>query len=220
MTARRALVTGGSRGIGRAIVERLEVAGAAVVAPTRAELDLSEPESIRRFLATDSAFDILVNNAGINIIKPLEAVRLDDVRRINAINLEAPLLLMQGVLRHMKSQAFGRIVNVSSIWGVRSKEHRALYSGTKFGLIGYTRALARELAGSGVLVNAVCPGFTDTELTEASLTPTARAELLAQVPLGRLATRSEIAGAVVSLASEANTFITGQALVVDGGFLA
>jgi 3-oxoacyl-[acyl-carrier protein] reductase len=219
-SAKRALVTGGSRGIGAAIAAALTAQGVTVVCPTRDELDLADVDSVQRFLSKDASFDILINNAGINIIKPLAEISLADLRLVNQVNLESPLLLMQAVVPYMQRQQYGRIVNISSIWGQRSKEYRTLYSGSKFGLIGYTKALARELAPDQILVNAICPGFTDTELTAASLTPQQRQTLIDQVPLGRLATPTEMATYVAFLASAQNSFITGQALVVDGGFLA
>jgi 3-oxoacyl-[acyl-carrier protein] reductase len=135
------------------------------------------------------------------------------------VNLLAPLRLIKGLAPTMKRNG-GKIVNISSIWGVRSKEYRTLYSMTKFGLIGQTKALARELGQYNVLVNAVCPGFTDTDLTRASLTPEALDAIVHEIPLGRLACPEEIAKLVKFLIGDDNTYITGQSFVIDGGFLA
>ena len=111
-------------------------------------------------------------------------------------------------------------MNISSIWGIRTKEYRSLYSGTKFGLIGQTKALARELAQHNILVNAVCPGFTNTELTATSLTPIQLSNTIQDVPLGRLAEPHEIAELVAFLISDKNSYLTGQAITIDGGYTA
>ncbi|MGY3894008.1 SDR family NAD(P)-dependent oxidoreductase [Aeromonas enterica] len=216
---KRVLVTGGSRGIGAAIVSRL-MDEYQVVAPTRDDLDLSRSDSILRYFEMNNEFDAVVNNAGINIIKPLAEISIEDIKLINSINLEAPLLIAKYCTPYMRSREGGRIVNISSIWGVKSKEYRTLYSGTKFGIIGYTKALANELACDNILVNAVCPGFTNTELTASSLSSDQLNSILASVPMHRMASPEEIANVVLFLLSEANSFITGQAIVVDGGFLA
>lgn len=215
---KRVLVTGGSRGIGAAIVSRL-MDEYDVISPTRDDLDLSRSDSISRYFDINNDFDAIVNNAGINIIKPLSEISIEDIRCINAINLEAPLLIAKHCVPYMKSRKWGRIVNISSIWGIKSKEYRSLYSGTKFGLIGYTKALASELACDNILVNAVCPGFTNTELTANSLSSEQISRVLTSVPMHRMASPEEIANVVYFLLSDANSFITGQAIVVDGGFL-
>ena len=213
------LLTGGSRGIGRVIQEVFTKAGFNVIAPSRDELDLSSETSINTYFKSNVIeYDVVINNAGINIIKPILEISSEDLKLINQVNLSAPLQIIQHCVPYMKEQQSGRIINVSSIWGVRSKEYRTLYSGTKFGLIGYTKALARELAEDNILVNAVCPGFIDTELTAKSLSESQKAELLKQVPLNRLGKPEEIAKHILYLATE-NTFITGQATIIDGGFL-
>ncbi|MBH0028549.1 SDR family oxidoreductase [Pseudoalteromonas sp. SWN29] len=216
---KRVLLTGGSRGIGKVINEVFTLAGLDVVVPSREQLDLSCEASIEEFFnITPAKFDIVINNAGINIIKPILEITSEDLQLINQVNLVAPLQVIQHCVPYMREQQAGRILNVSSIWGIRSKEYRTLYSGTKFGLIGYTKALARELAEDNILVNAVCPGFIDTELTAKSLSELQKEQLLKQVPLNRLGKPEEIAKHILYLATE-NTFITGQATIIDGGFL-
>ena len=131
----KVLLTGGSRGIGKAIKLNLG-SDYHVFTPSSDELDLSQPESVQYFIAKGCDYDILINNAGINIIKPSIEITPEDIRLINTVNLESPLVLSKACFPYMKKRGRGSIVNISSIWGVRSKEYRALYSGTKFGLIG------------------------------------------------------------------------------------
>ncbi len=213
------LVTGGSRGIGASIVQTLQQEHD-VIAPTSDELDLSSADSVKRYCDTFPKVDAVINNAGINIIKPISDVTDEEIERLNNINYLSPLKLCRAAIPNMQSQGFGRIINISSIWGVRSLAERGLYSGSKTALIGLTRALARELGEDNILVNAVCPGFIDTELTQRSLTPEAREKLLSQVPLKRLGKPREISNLVRFLVSQDNSYITGQALVIDGGFTA
>lgn len=216
---KRVLLTGGSRGIGKAIYDELK-SDYEVIIPTRDDLDLTSLTSIENYFKDNRSFDILINNAGINIIKEIDSILDEDIEKINQVNLIAPFKLIQNVVASMKKNKYGKIVNISSIWGIRSKEKRTLYSGTKFGIIGQTKALARELGEFNILINAVCPGFTATDLTMESLTPSELEDIQKQIPLRRLATPQEIAKSIKFLISEENSYITGQTLVVDGGFTA
>ena len=217
---KRVLLTGATRGIGKAIYEEIKDIYDVVV-PTRDELDLGNIKSINEYFSKNSLeFDIIINNAGINIIKSIDLILDEDIEKINMINLIAPLKLIQKVTPHMKRNKYGKILNISSIWGIRSKEKRTLYSGTKYGIIGQTKALSRELGEYNILINALCPGFTATELTMQSLNEKELEEIKKEIPLGRLADPKEIAKSVKFLISEENTYITGQTLVVDGGFTA
>lgn len=163
---RKALITGGSRGIGAAIALRLRAEGHEVFTPPRAEVDLSSIESVKTFVSSQSSdFDILVNNAGINPIMKLDEMQSESLMDVIHVNLVAPVLLMQFCARGMAARGFGRIVNLSSIWGTVSKPGRGAYSATKAGIEGITRTVALEYASAGVLVNAVAPGFIKTELT-------------------------------------------------------
>ena len=217
---RTALVTGASRGIGKAIADRLaREAGVKVLTPGRRELDLASPASVTRWLAQAPPVDILVNNAGINLLRRVEEIDAPSLRAMLAVNLEAPLQLAAGLAPGMKKRGWGRIVNLSSIWALSSKEHRTLYSMTKAGLNGVTKGLSKELGPHGVLVNSVCPGFVDTELTRRNLGPAERARLAKAVPLRRFARPAEVAELVAWLCSERNSYLTGQAVVIDGGFL-
>jgi 3-oxoacyl-[acyl-carrier protein] reductase len=216
---KKVLLTGGSRGIGKAIYKELNTEFE-VISPTSKELDLSSLPSIQNYFKDNNSFDILINNAGINIIKKIESILDKDIEKINQINLVAPLKLIQNCVKYMKKNKFGKIVNISSIWGIKSKEQRTLYSATKFGIIGQTKALARELGEYNILINAICPGFTATQLTRNSLSTKELDIIQNEIPLRRMARPEEIAKSVKFLISEDNTYITGQTLIVDGGFTA
>jgi NAD(P)-dependent dehydrogenase (short-subunit alcohol dehydrogenase family) len=215
------LLTGGSRGIGKAIRNTLESQGVNCIAPSRSELDISDLSSIEAFFSSlDVELDGLVNNAGINIINPVEAINDVDTEQMIKINLIAPLKLIQHAVKGMRNKQSGKIVNISSIWGVRSKEHRSLYSLTKFGLNGVTKSLARELGADNILINSVAPGYVNTEMTNQNVPDDVQKEIAETIPLGRFANPDEIAKLVLFLLSDDNTYITGQTIVIDGGFLA
>jgi 3-oxoacyl-[acyl-carrier protein] reductase len=216
---KRALVTGGARGIGRAIAARFAAEDYTVTCPTRAELDLSDFEQIEAFLERCDAFDVLVNNAGENELRPVADVNPEALRRIIAVNEVAPFLLMRGLGSRMAERGGGRIVNVSSVYSMVGRVGRSMYTTTKSALNGATIAFAVELGPMGVLVNAICPGFIDTELTRRNNTPAEIDALCEQVSLRRLGTAEEVADLVFYLGSERNTYITGQIVAVDGGFL-
>ena len=215
------LMTGASRGIGRAIFEKFVSSGFNVLAPAREQLDLSQPSSINDFVEKnkDVQIDVIVNCAGINPIAELEDIDDGDFDKTMQVNVKAPLKLIQGFAGGMKSRRYGRIVNISSIWGVVSKEKRTTYSVSKNGIHGITNALAVELGEYNILINSVCPGFTNTELTLQNVSQSEAAKLCEQIPLGRFAEPSEIAELVFFLCSSKNTYITGQKIVIDGGFV-
>ena len=235
---RTAVVTGGTRGIGKAVADLLCASGCRTIitgtkqkgkVPIRhrlqryVQLDLRDRGSIEAFLgeiAGLKSIDILVNNAGINMIEPVDDLNIEHWRAILEVNLTGPVILIKGVSRIMKRRRYGRIVNVSSVFGLVSKAKRASYSASKSGLIGLTRAAALDLAPSNILVNAVCPGFTNTELTFSILSAAERKELAHAVPLGRFAQVDEIAKTIVFLCSDWNSYMTGQVVTVDGGFTA
>lgn len=218
--AARVFVTGARRGIGKAIAARYAAAGYEVVAPGREALDLAEPEAIRAWLAREGelAVDVLVHCAGINPVAPISALAWDDWRQTIDTNLTAAYLLIQAAAPGMAARGCGRIVAVSSLYGFLAREGRAAYAASKAGLGGLVRTAALEFAPGGVLVNAVAPGFVDTDMTRRNNPPERIRELERQVPLGRLASCEEIAEAVYFLGSTTNRYITGQTLVVDGGF--
>ena len=215
----RVLVTGGSRGIGKATVDLYREKGYEVYAPTRKEMDLSSPQSVARFIESNmnEPFLILINNAGINHINRIEDMDDEDIDEMVQVNLRSPLKLIQGFTPVMKKNHFGRIVNIGSIWGVISKPGRTGYSMTKHGIHGLSKTLALELAKDGILINTVAPGQTLTELTKKNNSAKEIQKMAKDIPLGRLAAPEEIAKAIYFLGTEENTYITGQELVVDGG---
>jgi 3-oxoacyl-[acyl-carrier protein] reductase len=215
----RVLVTGGSRGIGKAISELFFDNGYDVCAPKRDELDLSSRESIRGFIEkNEEGFDVIINNAGINHINLIEDTNENEMDEIIKVNLTAPMLIIKGFAPKMKQRKSGRIVNISSVWSTVSSQKRAVYSSTKHGLHGITMTAALELSGFGILVNTVSPGFTATDMLKNNNTPEEIEKILRNTPLGRMADPAEIAKVVFFLGSYDNTYITGQNIVVDGGY--
>lgn len=216
-----ALITGASRGIGKAIAQLLEKNGIEVLAPSRSELDLLSADSIKNFLQKNSGrqIDILINNAGINIIENINEISLENMQQSLQTNLVGPMLLIKEISQKMKEKKFGRIVNISSIWSEVSKPGRGVYSATKSAINGLTRAAAVELAADNILVNAVAPGFVDTDLTRKNNSPAQLEEIKQNIPLQRLAQVEEIAHLVDFLVSEKNSYITGQTIFIDGGFI-
>ena len=219
MSKKRILITGAARGIGKAIVEVLtETDRYDILTPTRGKLDLISPSSIKNFLRSTGEIDILINNAGINNINYIQSIKDEDIELTLLTNLVAPIKLIRGVVPYMMKKKYGRIVNVSSIFGVISKEKRTVYSATKFAINGVTKSLSKELGKYNILVNSICPGYVDTEMTKKNVTEVDKKEILRNIPLNRFAEPSEIGCLVKFLISEENTYITGQSIVIDGGF--
>ena len=218
---RTVLVTGGSRGIGAAIAECYRKAGWHTLTPSRSELDLADPIQLAQQLEQykNEKVDVLINNAAENMIAPLTHIQNETWSRMMQTNLTAPMQLMQFFADSMSSQGWGRIVNIGSIFSLVSRPSRLAYTTTKTGLLGMTRAASLELAPRGVLVNLVSPGYVATEMTSQNNSPEEIAALVSQIPLQRLAQPEEIAELVYFLGSEKNSYITGAAIPIDGGFL-
>ena len=228
----RAVVTGATRGIGYAIAERLLRDGLEVIATGTQEganypngasyysVDFMNEHSTNEFITylKHQKIDILINNAGINKIGEFANIAIDDFDRILRVNLRTPFQLCQAVIPNMKKNNWGRIVNLTSIFGNITKEYRASYSSSKFGLDGMTAALAAEVSEEGILANSVGPGFIDTELTRSVLGDDGISELKDRIPMKRLGQVEEIASLVSWLASDENTYMSGQNLMIDGGF--
>lgn len=238
---RKALVTGGARGIGRSIVRHLALAGAEVVTSGRDEkalrllqenmkeeglslefyiVDFAHSKEVEKFIKKIVAtpYDIVVNNAGMNKIAPLEAIDSQEWDLLQQVNVKVPFLICQALAPAMARRGYGRIINMTSIYSQVSRAMRASYASSKFALAGMTRTIALEYAACNVLANSVAPGIIDTDLTRSVLTEGKLEEVIKLVPMGRLGTVDEIARVVLFLASDVNTFLTGQNVFVDGGF--
>ena len=233
LEGKKALVTGGSRSIGRAIVLELARAGAAVTigyhsgreeaeqvaseAGGRAvQADVADPETAARLVEEAGELDILVNNAGITRDGLIARMTDDDWHAVIETNLSAAFYTSRAVARSMMRRRSGSIVNVSSIVAIRGNPGQTNYSASKAGVIGFTKALARELGSRGVRANVVAPGYIRSRLTD-EISEDMRALMLQNTPLGRLGEPEDVAGAVRFLCSDAAAFITGEVLLVDGG---
>jgi 3-oxoacyl-[acyl-carrier protein] reductase len=240
LTGHVALVTGASRGIGRAIAAGLAESGATVVAAARGDhanatadeltaqgrkveavtLDVTDAAAVEKLpgaiVDKHGRLDIVVSNAGITRDQLLMRMRREDWDAVLATNLTATFALAQAAMRPMLKQRGGRIIAVSSVVGQMGNAGQTNYAASKAGLIGFAKALAREVASRGITVNVVAPGMIDTDMTRA-LSEKASIDWSAQIPLGRLGTVDDVAAAVRFLASDEASYITGHVLAVNGG---
>lgn len=227
---KRVLVTGGSKGIGSKLKKDIIDCGAKEVwwtsrqegvrSAQHIKVDFTNEEETEKCLETIKSvgFDILINNAGTNKIGPIETYDVEEYKRILELNLTACFKTTQAVIPHMKEKGWGRIVNITSISSEISMPLRSAYCSSKFGLLGLTKASAVELAKYGILVNAVGPGVTETELTVDVLGREKMDEIASNVPIGRLATVDDISKTILFMASDLNTYMVGQNIIVDGGY--
>ena len=247
LDGRVALITGGNRGLGFAMAQALAEAGANVVVTSRQEeravesaaalagitgqrtmglvVDVTDAEQIESMVSDVvkefGRIDILVNNAGINIRKPVEELDEASWDLVQHTNLKAPFLCSRAAARHMKEQRFGRIINLSSMLGMVALPERSVYCSSKGGLIQLTKVLALEWAAHNITVNALCPGPFATELNIPVMNnPQTNQFFLNHIPLGRWGRPEELGGAIIFLASDASSFMTGAALTIDGGWTA
>jgi 3-oxoacyl-[acyl-carrier protein] reductase len=234
------LVTGATKGIGKSVAELFVNRGAQVIATGTSEIapyspffnqsdgqviycqaDFSTREGINMFLQKLKKLpkiDVCVNNAGINILSSVGEVKEEDYDKMLSINLNAPFSICKQVVSFMMDQRYGRIVNIASIWSVLSRARRTTYSITKNGIVGLTKNLSVELASYGIMVNAVSPGFTLTELTKKNLSNEEIEKLSNEIPVGRLSEPIEVANLILFLCSRENSYLTGQNIIIDGGF--
>jgi 3-oxoacyl-[acyl-carrier protein] reductase len=233
------LVTGSTRGIGKILADLFIQQGAKVLITGTSQecpvglkeewgnsfdyisANFSTSDGINSFLSKLSQYpriDVCVNNAGINRLALLQEVNDEDYEEMLSVNMNAPFSICRFLATKMKQQQYGRVVNIASIWGVISKQKRSVYAITKNAVIGLTKNMAIELAANGVIVNAVSPGFTMTELTRKNLAQDEMISLSAQVPAGRFAEPLEIANVILFLCSKENSYMIGQNIIIDGGF--
>ena len=246
LTGRVALVTGGSRGLGKAMATIFAEAGAAVVVSSRHEdelqaaaaeirdkmaarveyivADMTRRENVQRLADTAvhlmGKIDILVNNAGGNLPQAIDQIRDEDWDRLVELNLTSCMALTRALAPGMKERRWGRVIHISSIMGLASTAGRNVYSATKAALLGLARASALDLGAFNITVNCIAPGPFATEMPMSILSPEQQAALAARTALNRWARPEELAGPALLLASEAGSYITGTVLVVDGGALA
>jgi len=218
---KKVLITGATRGIGKSISDEFKLLGADIISFPSSDYDLTCKKDLKNFIEYIKSLeiDICINNAGINKIDYIEDVHEDDYDKIMHINTKAPFMISKAVSVFMKANRYGRIINIASIFGHCTKEKRSCYTTSKFALVGMTKTLAVEMAPYNVLVNSVSPGFTATELTERVLGVSGMDEVSRVIPIRRLAKPEEISKVVLFLASKYNTYLTGQNIIVDGGFV-
>lgn len=246
LTGKVALVTGGSKGLGKAMARGLVEAGAEIVIASRHEnelqsalkeivdgsnrkghyivADMNKREDVKRLAKTAleraGRVDILVNNAGTNVPQAIDQIRDEDWDRVLELNLSSIMVLTRALAPQMKERRWGRIVHISSIMGFVSKEGRNIYSATKSALVGFARASALDLGEFGITVNCLAPGPFLTDLPASVLSAEEKQQFARRTALGRWGDPKELVGPLLLLASDAGSYITGETIIVDGGYMA
>tara|TARA_R110000822_G_scaffold158484_2_gene298029 strand:+ start:2791 stop:3447 length:657 start_codon:yes stop_codon:yes gene_type:complete len=212
----RALITGGSGGIGESICTLFEDNGVEVVNPTRKELDLSNPNNINKYLSSIDDLHIIINNAGVNNLTYIDDTTLKNLNDTFNVNFFSPYLITSHFLDKFRNQGYGRIVNVSSVLGSYSKTSRSTYSSSKAALHSLTKSIVLETKGFNILTNTISPGYIATDLTTKNNTPNALTKIKNSIPINKLGEPSEIAKWVYNL-TIGNNYINGQEIIIDGG---
>lgn len=240
---RIAVITGSTRGIGKQIANDIHsLGGTVIMTGTHAEqvellnkqarengdrkyyfcVDFTSEDSVNRFLTDLNAYtriDVLVNNAGLNKHNSVDNINTEEWNDMLAVNLTVPFKLIRGISPKMKNNGYGKIINIASIFSKISKERRTCYTATKFGVDGLTVGSSNDLSRFNIMVNTVSPGFIMTDMTRKNLTPIEIEQLTDQIPAKRMGQAEDISKVVLFLASDLNSYITGQNIVIDGGFL-
>jgi 3-oxoacyl-[acyl-carrier protein] reductase len=220
-TGKTVFITGASRGIGLCIKNEFEKECANIIAPSRKELDLSSGESIKDYINNNdlSHTDIFIHCAGINIKAGLDEINEAIIEEVFEVNLFSAIYLLKPISEGMKNRKNGKIIFISSLYSVVSKERRIAYSASKNALTGLAKTLTLEMAPYGILTNCVAPGYVMTDMTRNNLSREDIIRIENEIPTGRFQTEKEISDLVVFLCSDKNQSITGQLIAVDGGFL-
>lgn len=220
LTGKKLFITGGQGGIGSAICERFSSVGSEIIAPSSKEMNLCREESIAEYFdRNDISPDFVIHSAGINELAGITEITPEIMDRVFQVNLFSFVSILKKVIPKMKDKGYGRIVGISSLYGIVSHERRIPYSSSKHAMTGLIKSSALELAGENILINGVAPGYVMTEMTRKNLSPTEIEEIKKQIPTGRLQEAVEIADLCLFLCSPMNCSITGQIIPVDGGFV-
>lgn len=214
-------ITGASRGIGKCIKENFEASGAQVIAPGRSQLDLSSPASVKAYIEQNQPFevDVFVHCAGFNRLSGICEMERRLLEQVFEVNVYSAISLLHEMVPHMQSQRWGRILLISSVYAMVSRERRIAYTSSKHALTGLAKTLTLELAPDNILTNCVAPGYVLTDMTKQNLSEVEIQEIQTKIPTGRFQTEQDVADCTLFLCSDWNQSITGQVIAVDGGFV-